>query len=50
MINMLCEPYQIGRMKLKNRIVMPAMALQHASKQGCVTQRMKDYYEACARG
>lgn len=44
------EPYQVGRMSLKNRIVMPAMGTMYAAVDGCVTQRIKDYYAERAKG
>jgi 2,4-dienoyl-CoA reductase-like NADH-dependent reductase (Old Yellow Enzyme family)/thioredoxin reductase len=43
------EPTSIGRMQLKNRIVMPPMGTGYAEKSA-VGQRMLDYYEARARG
>jgi 2,4-dienoyl-CoA reductase-like NADH-dependent reductase (Old Yellow Enzyme family)/thioredoxin reductase len=44
------EPTHIGRMQLKNRIVMPPMGTNYAEAGGAVSQRMIDYYEARARG
>jgi len=44
------EPINIGRMRLKNRIVMPPMGTNFAERGGAVSQRMLDYYEARARG
>jgi len=44
------EPTRIGRMQLKNRIVMPPMGTNYAEAGGAVSQRMLDYYEARARG
>ncbi len=46
----LFEPARIGRMKLKNRIVMPPMRTGYEADQGYVSQRLIDYYEARARG
>ncbi len=46
----LWEPFHIGRMELKNRVVMPPMVTRYASDDGFVTERTKDYYEARARG
>lgn len=46
----LFEPGQIGGMRLKNRIIMPAMATNFASATGEVTQQMIDYYTARAKG
>jgi 2,4-dienoyl-CoA reductase-like NADH-dependent reductase (Old Yellow Enzyme family)/thioredoxin reductase len=44
------EPTSIGKMQLKNRIVMPPMGTNYAEAGGAVSQRMLDYYEARARG
>jgi 2,4-dienoyl-CoA reductase-like NADH-dependent reductase (Old Yellow Enzyme family)/thioredoxin reductase len=44
------EPANIGRMQLKNRMVMPPMGTNYAEAGGAVSQRMLDYYEARARG
>lgn len=46
----LLEPFRIGKMQLKNRIVMAPMETQYAAEDGHVTERNKDYYEARARG
>jgi 2,4-dienoyl-CoA reductase-like NADH-dependent reductase (Old Yellow Enzyme family)/thioredoxin reductase len=44
------EPFRIGRMELKNRVVMPPMVTRYAADDGSVTERTKNYYEARARG
>jgi len=46
----LFEPGRIGTMEMRNRIIMPPMGSAHATTGGYVTERMKDYYEARARG
>ena len=46
----LFAPLLIRRMRLPNRIVMPAMATNFASETGGVTPWMLSYYEARARG
>ncbi len=46
----LWEPFRIGRMELKNRVVMPPMVTRYAADDGFVTERSKNYYEARARG
>ncbi|MFH1651182.1 MAG: FAD-dependent oxidoreductase [Chloroflexota bacterium] len=46
----LFQPGQIGRVKLKNRIVMLPMGTAHASVIGEVTGRTIAHYEARARG
>jgi len=43
------EPFQIGTMKLKNRIVLPPMGTGY-SEGGKIGSRIIDYYEARARG
>ena len=45
----LWEPFQIGRMELKNRIVQPAMGTNY-SRGGYVTERIKNHYGARANG
>lgn len=44
------EPTSIGRMQLKNRIVMPPIGTSYAEKDSAIGRRMLDYYEARARG
>ncbi len=44
------EPGRIGRMGLKNRIVMPAMGTNLANENGAVTKAMIDYYRERAKG
>jgi len=46
----LWEPFRIGRMELKNRVVMPPMVTRYASDDSFITERSKNYYEARARG
>ena len=46
----LSEPVQIGQMALRNRMVMAPMGTALADKQGLVTEEMKGYYEARAKG
>ncbi|MDP3879995.1 MAG: FAD-dependent oxidoreductase [Dehalococcoidales bacterium] len=46
----LFEPFRIGRMTLKNRIVLPPMGTNYAAEDGQVSQRLIDYYEARAQG
>jgi 2,4-dienoyl-CoA reductase-like NADH-dependent reductase (Old Yellow Enzyme family)/thioredoxin reductase len=46
---MIFEPFQIGKMQLKNRIVLPPMHTAY-SEAGIVGRRVIDYYEARARG
>jgi len=46
----LWEPFRIGQMELRNRIVMPPMVTRYGSEDGYVTERTRNYYEARARG
>jgi 2,4-dienoyl-CoA reductase-like NADH-dependent reductase (Old Yellow Enzyme family)/thioredoxin reductase len=46
----LFEPGYIGRMKIKNRIVMPPMATNYATEDGHVTDLMIHHYEQRAKG
>ncbi len=46
----LFEPFQIGEMELKNRIVRPAMHSRLGATDGHVTDQLLDYYEALAKG
>ncbi|MBM4448182.1 MAG: FAD-dependent oxidoreductase [Chloroflexi bacterium] len=46
----LWEPFRLGRIELRNRIVMPPMVTRYASDDGFVTERTKNYYGARARG
>ena len=44
------EPLQIGRMKVKNRIVFPPMNTNLTSEDGYVTPELEEYYLRRARG
>jgi 2,4-dienoyl-CoA reductase-like NADH-dependent reductase (Old Yellow Enzyme family)/thioredoxin reductase len=46
----LWEPFKLGPMELRNRIVMPPMVTRYGDKDGNVTERTRRYYEARARG
>jgi 2,4-dienoyl-CoA reductase-like NADH-dependent reductase (Old Yellow Enzyme family)/thioredoxin reductase len=46
----LFSPFQIGKLELKNRIVMPPMATNFAGGDGSVNERHIDYYLRRARG
>ncbi len=46
----LFKPGRIGTMKLKNRIVMPAMGTGFATREGLITEQTKAYYTARAKG
>lgn len=46
----LLEPGKIGRLEIKNRIVMPAMGTNLAAYDGTVTDAIVAYYERRARG
>ena len=49
-VKKLFEPITIGKMELKNRIALAAMATNFATKQGFVTDRTKNYYASKAKG
>lgn len=46
----LFSPFRIGKLELKNRIVMPPMATYFADADGIVNERHINYYVARARG
>jgi len=46
----LFEPFKIGTMELKNRIVMPPMATNFSAEDGLVTKRLKNYHVERAKG
>ena len=46
----LFSPYPIGKLQIKNRLVMPPMGTCLADINGCVTKKMIDYYARRARG
>jgi 2,4-dienoyl-CoA reductase-like NADH-dependent reductase (Old Yellow Enzyme family)/thioredoxin reductase len=46
----LFEPGRIGSLEIKNRLVMPPMATNYASKDGSVTDRQINYYEERSKG
>jgi 2,4-dienoyl-CoA reductase-like NADH-dependent reductase (Old Yellow Enzyme family)/thioredoxin reductase len=48
--SLLCQPFTIGTLVLKNRIVMPPMVTRYASSEGYVSDRNMAYYAARARG
>jgi len=46
----LFQPYQFRTFEVRNRVVMPPMAIYIPGCEGFVRQRLVDYYEARARG
>ena len=46
----LFSPRSIGKVLIKNRVVMPAMMLDHGQFDGTPTEQMMDYYEERAKG
>jgi 2,4-dienoyl-CoA reductase (NADPH2) len=46
----LLEPYQLGQVKTRNRIVKPAQGMGLATEEGYVSDRNDGYYEALAKG
>jgi 2,4-dienoyl-CoA reductase-like NADH-dependent reductase (Old Yellow Enzyme family)/thioredoxin reductase len=49
-VQRLFEPIMIGKMELKNRIMMAAMVSNFSTKDGFVTDRLKSYHANIARG
>ena len=49
-LDTLFQPFKLGRLELRNRLIMPPMVTFLASESGAVTQRMIDYYVERARG
>lgn len=49
-IEKLLEPFKIGYLELKNRIVMPSMVTNYANRDGSVSDRLISYYKARAAG
>ena len=47
---LLFEPFQLGRLTLRNRIVMPPMGTNLANGEGEATQQLIDYYTVRAKG
>lgn len=50
MTGLLCQPFKIGNMTLKNRMVMPPMLVRYANDDGTVSKRTLDHYELRAKG
>ncbi len=50
MSSQLYSPMFIGNVKIKNRLVMPAINLSYATAEGHVTSRVVDFYTARAKG
>ncbi len=46
----LLSPGRIGKMQVKNRVVMPPMGTGYAGEEGFVSARLANYYEARAEG
>ena len=47
---MLFQPFQLGPMRLRNRLVLPPMGTNAADEEGHVTPQVLGYYEERARG
>jgi len=47
---MLCSPFQIRDMKLRNRMVKAPQGLRYNEKEGFVNDKVKGFYESIARG
>ncbi len=44
------EPFRLGPLSLRNRLVFAPVTTQYAGERGAVTERLKAHYEARARG
>jgi 2,4-dienoyl-CoA reductase-like NADH-dependent reductase (Old Yellow Enzyme family) len=49
-LSSLYRPGSIGTLQIKNRLIMPAMAIPIAGKDGGVTDKMIAFYRARAEG
>lgn len=49
-MNVLFQPLRLGRLILKNRLVMTAMSTRFAGPRGQATERLTEYYAARAAG
>src|SRR3990172_10389920 len=50
LLQKLFEPIEIGRLSVKNRLVMPAMHINLGSEEEGLTNQAIDFYETRARG
>lgn len=50
MSGLLCQPFKIGNMALKNRMVMPPMMVRYANADGTISKRTLNHYESRAKG
>lgn len=46
----LLQPIQVNSMRLRNRVMMPAVATKLGTESGAVSQRFIDFYVERARG
>lgn len=49
-MGILNRPIKVGKLELKNRLVMPPMATSKATETGTVTQQLYDYYNEKSAG
>jgi len=49
-LEQLFTPFQVGTLRLRNRLVMPAMGIRLSEENGSVNDRVIDYYAARAKG
>ena len=50
MTSRLLEPFELGSLSLKNRLVFAPITTRYATERGNVTERLKAHYETRARG
>jgi 2,4-dienoyl-CoA reductase-like NADH-dependent reductase (Old Yellow Enzyme family)/thioredoxin reductase len=46
----LFQPFQLGSLELKNRLVMSPMTMNYATEEGYLTEKLKHYYLERAKG
>jgi 2,4-dienoyl-CoA reductase-like NADH-dependent reductase (Old Yellow Enzyme family) len=49
-LELLSSPVRIGRVTIKNRIVMPPMNTNFSNENGAVTPQMTEYFARRAKG
>ncbi|MCT4605682.1 MAG: FAD-dependent oxidoreductase [Marinisporobacter sp.] len=50
MLKKVFEPINIGKIEIKNRLVVPPMVVSLCNEDGTITERFIDYHEAKAKG
>ncbi len=50
MLKNLFSPIEIGKVRISNRLVVPAMVMNYCREDGTATEKYIAYHEAKARG